>query len=65
MSENTKRPGTTEKDKAALRDAPKIGEMTGMMTGHSTRDPETTRPGDKTEGAGAVGNLMKNQGEKP
>jgi len=65
MSQDTKRPATTGKDKEAPHGAPKIGEMTGMMTGHSTRDPDTTRPGDKIEGAGSVGNLLKNQGDKP
>ncbi|HWX46474.1 MAG TPA: hypothetical protein VNZ61_00280 [Roseomonas sp.] len=46
------------------QDAPKLGEVTGMLTGHSTRDAETTRPGDKTTGAGDLGNLLKNQREE-
>lgn len=44
-------------------EAPKIGKLTGMMTGHSTKDEETTRPGDKITGAGDIGNLLKNQKE--
>ncbi|WBV45386.1 hypothetical protein [Pseudoroseomonas cervicalis] len=40
-----------------------LGELTGMMTGHSTRDPDTTRPGDKTTGPGELGNFLKNQKE--
>jgi hypothetical protein len=38
-----------------------IGEWTGMLTGHSTLDPDTTRPGSKTTGPGELGNFMKNQ----
>ncbi|WP_176559786.1 hypothetical protein [Teichococcus rhizosphaerae] len=44
--------------------APKIGEMTSMLTGNETKDAETTRPGSKNHGAGEVGNLLKNQKEK-
>ncbi|MFZ6764707.1 hypothetical protein [Roseomonas sp. KE0001] len=47
--------------KTPPKDAPKLGKLTGMMTGHSTKDAETTRPGDKTTGPGEQGNLLKNQ----
>ena len=40
-----------------------LGELTSMMTGHSTRDPDTTEPGDKTTGPGELGNFLKNQKE--
>ncbi|MFC4166392.1 hypothetical protein [Teichococcus aestuarii] len=45
-------------------DAPKIGEMTSMLTGNETKDAETTRPGHENHGAGEVGNLLKNQKDK-
>ncbi|MDQ1078161.1 hypothetical protein [Pseudoroseomonas cervicalis] len=60
----------TKKDRAAQpaqdpkhRHGMGLGELTGMMTGHSTRDPDTTRPGDKTTGPGELGNFLKNQKE--
>lgn len=40
-----------------------LGELTAMLTGHSTLDPDTTRPGTKTTGPGELGNFMKNQKE--
>lgn len=45
-------------------DAPKLGEMTSMLTGNETKDAETTRPGHRNHGAGEVGNLLKNQKDK-
>ncbi|HWL82412.1 MAG TPA: hypothetical protein VNR89_15800 [Roseomonas sp.] len=64
MTDTAKKPQDQRKQTASSGDMSKLGTLTGMMTGHSTRDPETTRPGDKTTGPGDMGNLLKNQREQ-
>ncbi|WP_159999217.1 hypothetical protein [Roseomonas sp. 18066] len=57
------KPGAPVADDRGLHPGLHLGEWTGMLTGHSTRDPDTTRPGSKTTGPGEMGNFMKNQKE--
>ncbi|MDJ0388028.1 hypothetical protein QMO56_07860 [Roseomonas sp. E05] len=64
MADNTRKPQDKRKQTGTSDDATKLGTLTGMMTGHTTRDAETTRPGDETTGPGDLGNLLKNQREE-
>jgi len=64
MADDARRRRDEQSKERVPQDAPKLGEVTEMLTGHSTRDAETTRPGDKTTGAGDLGNLLKNQREE-
>lgn len=64
MADDTTRRRDEQGEADPAPQAPKLGKLTGMLTGHSTRDAETTRPGDKTTGFGDIGNLLKNQREE-
>ncbi|MXP64340.1 hypothetical protein E0493_13395 [Roseomonas sp. M0104] len=64
MTNDAKKRQDARKQDGTPDDSTKLGTLTGMMTGHSTRDAETTRPGNKTTGPGDMGNLLKNQREE-
>lgn len=64
MADNSSKPQDQQKQEGRSEDATKLGSLTSMLTGHSTRTPETTEPGDKTTGPGDMGNLLKNQREE-